>query len=108
MFSCAVELDLSSSGVLSAAGAAAGGAASTSGTFSFTGEEGCVAAVLALGGGSSTEEEVAAGLLPKLLAISSKVLPLVSGTLRKVKTMKMMRKAVKMRKTQGPHSSWEE
>lgn len=94
---------LSSSGVLSPA---AGGAASTSGTFSLAGDEGRVAA--ALGGGSSTEEEAAAGLLPKLLAISSKVLPLVSGTLRKVKMMKMMRNVVKMRKTQGPHSSCRE
>lgn len=71
------------------------------------GDGGRVAAWLPPGGGSSTEEEeAAAGLLPKLLAISSKVLPLVSGTLRKVKMMKTMRKVVKMRKTQGPHSSW--
>lgn len=84
-------------------GSAAG--ASTSGTFSFTGEEVRFSAALELAGGSSTEAETGGGLPPKLRAISSKVLPFVSGTLRKVKMKKMMRKAVKMRKTQGPHSS---
>lgn len=107
-----MALDLSSRGVLSAAGggaaAAGGGAAagaSINGTFSFTGEEGRGTAVLALAGGSSTDEEEGGGPPPKLRAISSKVLPLVSGTLRKVKMKKMMRKAVKIRKTQGPHNS---
>lgn len=100
-----MELDLPSRGVLSAAGGGAAAGGSTNGTFSFTGEEGSVVAALAPAGGSSTEEEVAGGLLPKLFAISSKVLPLVSGTLMKVKMKKMMRKAVKMRKTQGPHNS---
>lgn len=103
--SCTVEFNLSSRGVFSAAGGGAAAGASTNGTFSFTGEEGSVMAVLALAGGSSTDEEVGGGPLPKLRAISSKVLPLVSGTLRKVKMKKMMRKAVKMRKTQGPHHS---
>lgn len=40
----------------------------------------------------------------KPLEISSKVLPLVSGTLKNVKTKKMTRKTRKMRKTYGPHS----
>lgn len=85
-------------------GSAAG--ASTSGTFSFTGEEELrFWAALELAGGSSAEAEAGGGPPPKLRAISSKVLPFVSGTLRKVKMKKMMRKAVKMRKTQGPHSS---
>lgn len=103
--SCTVPFDLSSRGVLSAAGGGAVADASTSGTFSFTGEEGRATAALALAGGSSTEEEAGGGPLLKLRAISSKVLPLVSGTLRKVKMKKIIRKAVKMRKTQGPHHS---
>lgn len=109
--SCSVDLDWSSSGVLSDAGggvAAAAAGASTSGTFSFTGEAGSVVAVLAVAGGSSTDVEVGGGPPLKHWAISSKVFPLVSGTLRKVKMKKMMRKAQKMRKTQGPHKSWGE
>lgn len=85
-------------------GSAAG--ASTSGTFSFTGEVPRFPAALDPAGGSSADAEAGGGgLAPKLRAISSKVLPFVSGTLRKVKTKKRMRKAVKMMKTQGPHSS---
>lgn len=104
--SCTVDFDLSSRGAVSAAEGGTDAGASTSGTFSFTGEAGSVTAVLALAGGSSADEEAGGGALPKLRAISSKVLPFVSGTLMKVKTKKMMRKAVKMRKTQGPHNSW--
>lgn len=85
-------------------GEAAAGA-STSGTFSFTGEAGRVPAALALAGGSSTEEEGGGGAPPKLRAISSKVFPLVSGTLMKVKMKKRMRNAVKMRNTQASHHS---
>lgn len=84
-------------------GSAAG--ASTSGTFSFTGEAARFSAALELAGGSSADAETGGGLPPKLREISSKVLPFVSGTLRKVKMKKMMRKVVKMRKTQGPHNS---
>lgn len=91
--------------MLSAAGGGAAAGVSTSGTFSFTGEAGSVTAVLAVAGGSSRDEEVGGGALPKHWAISSKVLPFVSGTLMKVKMKKRMRKAVKMRKTQGPHHS---
>lgn len=104
--SCTVEFDLSSRGVLSAADGGADAGASTSGTFSFTGEAGSVTAALA--GGSSADEEAGTGPLPKLRAISSNVFPFVSGTLMKVKMKKMMRKAVKMRKTQGPHNSCRE
>lgn len=100
-----MELGFSSRGVLSAAGYGAAASASTNGTFSFTGEEGSVTAVLALAGGYSTDEDTGGGLPPKLRAISSKVLPFVSGTLMKVKMKKIMRKVVKMRKTQGPHHS---
>lgn len=82
-------------------GSAAG--ASTSGTFSFTGEVLRFPAALDPAGGSSAD--AGGGLPPKLRAISSKVLPFVSGTLRKVKMKKRMRKAEKMMKTQGPHSS---
>lgn len=104
MLSCAGDFVLSSRGVVSVAAAAAG--ASTSGTFSFTGEAGSVTAALVAGGGSSMEEkEGGGGALLKQREISSKVLPLVSGTLMKVKMKKMMRKAVKMRKTHGPHKS---
>lgn len=84
-------------------GSAAG--ASTSGTFSFTGEVLRFPAALDPAGGSSADAEAGGGLPPKLRAISSKVLPFVSGTLTKVKMKKRMRKAVKMMKTQGPHSS---
>lgn len=101
-----MECDLSSRGVVSAAGGGVAAGASTSGTFSFTGEAGSVTAALALAGGSAGDEEAGGAALPKLRAISSKVLPFVSGTLMKVKMKKMMRKAVKMRKTHGPHSSW--
>lgn len=38
-------------------------------------------------------------LLAKLWAMSSKVLPLVSGTFRKVKMKKRMRRTMKMMKT---------
>lgn len=84
-------------------GSAAG--ASTSGTFSFTGEVLRFPAALDPAGGSSADADAGGGLTPKLRAISSKVLPFVSGTLRKVKMKKRMRKAEKMMKTQGPHSS---
>lgn len=43
-------------------------------------------------------------LLAKLWAMSSKVLPLVSGTFRKVKMKKRMRSTMKMMKTYGPRS----
>jgi len=101
-----VDLTFSSRGVVSEAGG--GAAAATRGSFSFTSEAVSVVAVLALAGGASMDEEAAgrpAPSPPKLRAISSKVLPLVSGTLRKVKMKKKMRKAMKMRKTQGPHHS---
>lgn len=105
--SCTVEFDLSSRGVLWEAEGGAAAGASTSGTFSFTGEvgSGLAALALALAGGSSADE-VGGMPPPKLWAISSKVLPFVSGTLMKVKMKKKMRKPVKMRKTQGPHHSW--
>lgn len=102
--SCTVDLDLSSRGVFSAAGDGVAAGASTSGTFSFTGEAGTVVAVLALAGWPSGVERFGGGP-PNSRAISSKVLPLVSGTLMKVKMKKRMRKPVKMRKTQGPHHS---
>lgn len=41
-------------------------------------------------------------LLAKLWAMSSKVLPLVSGTFRKVKMKKRMSRTMKMMKTYGP------
>lgn len=41
-------------------------------------------------------------LLAKLWAMSSKVLPLVSGTFRKVKMKKKMSRTMKMMKTYGP------
>lgn len=92
-----------SSGVFSVEGGGSAAGASTSGTFSFTGEELRFSAALDPAGGSSAE--TGGGLPPKLRAISSKVLPFVSGTLRKVKMKKMTRKAAKMMNTQGPHSS---
>ncbi|KAF3834165.1 hypothetical protein F7725_025369 [Dissostichus mawsoni] len=78
-------------GVFSAAGDGVAAGASTSGTFSFTGEAGSVVAVLALAGWPSGVERFGGGP-PNSRAISSKVLPLVSGTLRKVKMKKRMRK----------------
>lgn len=101
----AVLLGLSARGVVSDAGGGAAAGASTSGTFSFTGDTGAVTAVLAVAGGSSTDEGVVGAALPKARAISSNVFPFVSGTLMNVKMKKTMRRAAKMRKTQGPSSS---
>lgn len=110
-----VALDRSSRGVVSemaVGAAAAAGVASTNGTFSLSGEEEMVTviAVVAVGGSSAVKGSLAAsagGGPPKPWAISSNVLPFVSGTLMKVKMKKKIRKAVKMRKTQGPHTSCE-
>lgn len=89
--------------MVSATGDGAAAGASTSGTFSFTGEAGSVTAVLALAGGSSVDEEEGGAALLKPRAISSKVLPLVSGTLMNVKMKKTISKPVKMRNTHGPN-----
>lgn len=48
---------------------------------------------------STGEVGLASARPSKPLAMSSKVLPLVSGTLKNVKTKKMTRKTRKMRKT---------
>lgn len=92
-----------------ASGAAFGAASftSTSGTFSFSfsGEPGSATAALAAAGAASVGVAAGGGAPLKTREISSKVLPFVSGTLMKVKMKKMIRKAVKMRKTQGPHHS---
>lgn len=74
--------------------------ASTNGTFSLTGEAG--SATLPA---SSTEVAVGGGAPLKPRAMSSKVRPLVSGTLKYVKMKKMMRKIMNIMKTYGPHSS---
>lgn len=75
--------------------------ASTNGIFSLTGEAGSGALP-----GSSTEEAVRGGAPLKPRAMSSKVRPLVSGTLKYVKMKKMMRKIMNIMKTYGPHSSY--
>lgn len=49
--------------------------------------------------------EVPCATLAKLWAMSSKVLPFVSGTFRKVKIKKRMRRTMKMMKTYGPRIS---
>lgn len=83
---CTVEMDLSSAA-----------AAPTNGTFSLMGEAGSV--TLLLVGGASTEVVWGGGAPPNSRAISSKVLPLVSGTLTKVKMKKKISKIMKMMKT---------
>lgn len=74
--------------------------ASTNGTFSLTGEAG-IATLPA----SSKEVADGGGDPPKPRAISSKVRPLVSGTLKYVKMKKKMSKIMNIMKTYGPHSS---
>jgi len=49
--------------------------------------------------GFFTDVRIASARPSKHLEMSSKVLPLVSGTLKNVKTKKMTRKTRKMRKT---------
>lgn len=74
--------------------------ASTNGTFSLTGEVGSAPLP-----GSSTEVAAGGRDPPKPRAISSKVRPLVSGTLKYVNMKKKMRKIMNIMKTYGPHSS---
>jgi len=74
--------------------------ASTNGTFSLTGEAGSASLP-----GSSTEVAAGGGDPLKPQAISSKVRPLVSGTLKYVKMKKKMSKIMNIMKTYGPHSS---
>lgn len=74
--------------------------ASTNGTFSLTGEAGSAPLPC-----SSTEVAAGGGAPLKPRAMSSKVRPLVSGTLKYVKMKKMMRKIINIMKTYGPHSS---
>lgn len=73
----------------------------TNGTFSLTGEAGSATTLPA----SSTEVAAGGGDPLKPQAISSKVRPLVSGTLKYVKMKKKMRKIMNIMKTYGPHSS---